>query len=376
MNGSSANTDLVVLFVKRWRTLLISTVLATTVAVVYALVAQEWYEARLAVVPSMASRELGAMALVSKLPGLDSTSPDSKRIEAVLTSVSVADEVIKKFDLRARYGADYQELARKALWKHCPTDVDRKSGVVTLTCEDTDPKIAMEMASYFGDVGNRVFGRISASSAREEANFLETQLAKARRDVDEASQQLRQFQEKHKIVDLPEQTKAVISAMASLKGELLSKQLELSYLRGFSARTEASVVQVQQQIEILESKLKQLEARASTGEKPAPTSAPASRDFFPDAMSVPELRFELELLLRDQQVKETVFALLTQRYETAKVDAARDTSTFQILDSPTLPTLRSRPVRRKVAALGVFGGIVLGAAWIAAPVWWRRRVRA
>ena len=69
----------------------------------------------------------------------------------------------------------------------------------------------------------------------------------------------------------------------------------------------------------------------------------SSANFFPNAMSVPELRFELEQLMREQKIEETVFGLMTQRYEMASVDEARDTSTFQILDHPTLPTYRSRP---------------------------------
>jgi len=58
------------------------------------------------------------------------------------------------------------------------------------------------MTAFFGEVGNRVFGRISASSAREERRFLETQVVKARKDVDEASRKLREFQEKHRVIDL------------------------------------------------------------------------------------------------------------------------------------------------------------------------------
>src|SRR5262245_21246662 len=111
------------------------------------------------------------------------------------------------------------------------------------------------MAAYFGEAGNRVFGTISASSAREERRFLESQVVKARQDVDQASRKLREFQEHNKVIDLPEQSKAVISAMASLQGELVSKQLELSYLNSFSSRTESSVVQLQQQIAIMQAKL-------------------------------------------------------------------------------------------------------------------------
>lgn len=368
---SDAQLDLVLLLARGWKVILLFAIAGVGAAIAFALLSPPWYAARLTVVPSQKSQDAAALSLASKLPvALDSFSTDVQRIQAVLTSASVTDEVIKKFDLQKRYESEHLELARKELWEHCSVSVDRKSSVVTLICEDKDPALAMAMAGFFGEVGNRVFGRVSASSAREERKFLEAQVAKARKDVDGSSQKLREFQEQHKVVDLPEQSKAVISAMASIKGEMVSKQLELSYLSSFSARTESGVVQLQQQIAIMDAKLKQLESSqraASSG------SAAKNADFFPDAMKVPELRFELEQLLREQKIQETVFFLMTQRYEMAKVDEARDTSTFQILDHPTLPTYRSRPARRRIALIGLVAGLALAAAWIIVPAWWRRR---
>jgi tyrosine-protein kinase Etk/Wzc len=370
--------DVFALLLRNWGKLAAGAILGLGIAIGYALLAPQWYSATLTVVPSQHSQDSAAMAIASKLPAaLDTFSTDVQRIQAVLKSTSVSDEVIEKFKLKERYGQAHIEQAREALWAHCGTSVDRRSGVVSLSCEDKDPKMAMEMTAFFGDVGNRVFGRVSVSSAREERKFLEEQVMKARNDVDEASRRLREFQEAHKVVDLPEQSKAVISAMASIKGDLISKQLELSYLTSFSARTEASVVQLQQQIAIMESKLKQLEddehatlARTGSG------AGSGSANFFPEAMSVPQLRFELEQLMREQKIQETVFSLLTQRYEMAKVDEARDTSTFQILDYPTLPTFRSRPDRRKIAILGFLAGLALAVSWIVMPAWWRHRARA
>jgi len=372
--------SLVALLVQRWKTVLFCCVLSVAAGVAYALVAPSWYSAKLRVVPSLKSQDVTAMSLASKLPiGFDSLSTDVQRIQAVLRSDSVSDAVIAKFKLQDVYGTQHIEAARRALWDHCATSVDRKSNVVSLACEDEEPARAQAMAEYFGEIGNQVFRRVSATSTGEERKFLETQVAKARHEVDEASTKLREFQEQHKIIDLPEQSKAVISAMASIEGELLSKQLELSYVSGFSGRTEANVVQLQQQIGIMQNKLRQLEATARTSSQPETGSANGTArtgSFFPEALDVPRLRFELEQLMRDQKIKETVFFLMTQRYELAKIDEARDTSTFQILDHATLPSERSRPNRRMVALAALLTGFGIACAWIVIPLWWRRRMLA
>jgi tyrosine-protein kinase Etk/Wzc len=366
--------DLVVLLVRRWLVLAICALLGAAAGFGYGLLAPQWFEARLTVVASQHSTN-PALGMLANLPGADalgvSGSTDVQRIQAVLESTSVLDEVIAKFTLGERYGTAHIEQTRQELAKHCSTGVDRKSGVVSLSCEDKEPEQAMAMATFFGEVGNRVFGRISASSAREERRFLETQVQSARKDVDLSSQKLREFQETHRVVDLGEQSKAVISAMAVVEGQLVSKQLELSYLERFSSRTEVNVVQFEQQIAIMKAKLAELE------DSQRPHAGSAAPDpggkFFPDAMRVPELRFQLEQLLREQKIQETVFFLLMQRYETAKVDEARDTSTFQILDNPTLPTYKSRPKRGQSLLLGVACGVAFGCAAIILPVAWRRR---
>jgi uncharacterized protein involved in exopolysaccharide biosynthesis len=369
-------SDLLLVMLRRWRTFAVIVGICTGAAVAYALLAPVWYEATLTVIQSQRAHDSAAASIAAKLPGaFDALSTDVERIAAVLTSNSVSDEVIAKFKLDERYGTAHREQTRTALWSHCATSVDRKSGVVSLTCEDKDPQLAMQMTAYFGEIGNRVFMRVSGSSAREEEHFLKGQVTKAQADVDDASRKLREFQEQHKIIDLPEQSKAVISAMASLKGEMVSKQLELQYISGFSSPTETNVVQLRQQIAILEGQLHQLELSEhhGTGSTGSAGSAGSGAEFFPSAMKVPELNAQLEQLMREQKIQETVFAMLTQRYEMAKVESARDTSAFQILDSPTLPTYRARPKRRKVAMLGMGGGFALAAAWVLFPVWWRRR---
>ncbi len=354
--------DVGLILLRNWWAILLCAAIGSGIAALHALTAPNWYRARISVVPLQPTQQLGAQA--SKLPaGLDALSAAAQRVQSVLSSTSVADEVIEKFELEKRYGISNRDAAHAELWTHCGASVDRRSGLVSLSCEDRDPRVAMGMAAYFGEVGNRVFGRVSASSAREERTFLEAQLEKTRRDVDEASRKLRDFQRANKIIDLPEQSKAVISAMAALKGEIVSKQLELSYEATFSADTAASVTQLRRQIRVLSGKLRQLEA-ATPG---------ARADFFPAATSVPDMRFELEQLVREQKIQETLFFVLTQRYETAKVDEARDTSTFQILDHPTLPSRPSRPQRMRTVMIGSFAGMAVACVCVVLIAWWRRQ---
>jgi len=58
---------------------------------------------------------------------------------------------------------------------------------------------------------------------------------------------------------------------------------------------------------------------------------------------VPELGTELARLVRDVKVQETVYTLLTQQYEQAKIAEARDTPVVQVLDKAVPAERKSRP---------------------------------
>jgi uncharacterized protein involved in exopolysaccharide biosynthesis len=347
---------------RNWWFVLSCAAVSASIASIYALKAPNWYSASISVVPLQPTQYVAAQPSEAPVGG-EAVSAIAQRIQAVLTSASVADEVIDKFKLEDRYRVENRDAARIELWKHCGASVAPRSGIVSLSCEDLEPRVAKEMAAWFGEVGNRVFRRVSASSATEERKFLEAQVVATRRDVDEASRKLREFQRAHNVIDLPEQSKAVISAMAAIKGEILSKELELSYSATFASESESNVAQARRQIGILSSKLRQLEVASTT----------ARADFFPPAATVADMRFELEQLTRDQKIAETLFFSLTQRFEMAKVDEARDTSTFQILDRPTQPAIPSRPHRMRITMLGGFVGVTIACVLLVLGVWWRRQ---
>jgi hypothetical protein len=113
---------------------------------------------------------------------------------------------------------------------------------------------------------------------------------------------------------------------------------------------------------ILDYKIKSLqETKPSTlPAKPASSDDAKSGGLFPPAMNIPKLQYELEELLREQRIQETLLGLLTQRYEVARIGEARDTSTFQILDQPIVPTKKSKPKRMVTTAIGCMLGCAVG----------------
>jgi tyrosine-protein kinase Etk/Wzc len=367
------------LLFRRWKLIALLGVVGTVAGLAYYLVMPRWYEAGILLVPRRSSSDLStARNLLGNLPiDLGDSSPfgqsDADRIAAILQSRSVTDEIIARFDLVNRYHASKIERTRKELWSHCITDVEKKPNVVRLTCEDQEPEVARDITNALGQAGDSAFRRIAVASAREEREFLEKRVAEAKQDLEQASGALRQFQEAHKVIDLPAQGKAVVAGMAALEGNLISKRLELSYARGFAASDEATVAQLRHQIDILSSELHAMETKRSTAAGAG--STPSGSEVFPPAMELPGLGAELEALVRDHKIRETVFLMLTQRYESRKLEEARALSVFVVADEAVLPTYRVRPTLR-VLPVGMFTGLVFGGLILLVPAWWadlRRR---
>ncbi len=351
------------------------TLACAAAGLLYGLLAPKWYRSVVTVVPAKSQRSGGGLAglLGGDAAGLAAGfmegalgGADGPRIAAVLQSIAVSDAVIEKFDLRRRYGEKYQENARDELWRHCDVKVLPKPSLVQLSCEDKDPKFVQAMLAYFADYGNQVFRRVSVSSASEEVRFLEKRVGELRQQADDAAARMREFQEKHHIIDLDTQAKAVVSSLAALNSQSITKQMELDYARTFSAGDEPTMRQLRSQLSVVEGKARDLQEPSPDGGQPGERrkgrGKGSSADMFPAALQVPQLRAEFEKLYRDRKVAEATLVFALERLEGARANEARDVSTFLVLDPPTLPTKRSRP--RRLLIVGAFMLVALGAAFV------------
>jgi len=346
--------------------------------VAYALLAARWYRAVLTIAPATTPKSAGISsllgpemgALAAGLGAFGGGSADAARIVAVLQSSAVTDGAIDRFELMARYGTRYRETAREEVWHHCEAKVLPKPNLVQLSCEDTSPKFAQEMISFLADHGNRVFRGVSRSTASEEVRFLEARASELRKQADESAARVREFQETHQLVDLDSQAKAVVAEVAALTSQRIGKQMELEYARTFSSRDEATTRQLESQLSVVDLTLMDLEAqRPQTAPERSRPSTPrgGKPGLFPAALEVPKLRAEFEKLYRDRKVVEATLVYVLQQLEGARASEARDVSTFQVLDPPSLPTRKARPRGTVAVALAT----LLGLAGSVAVEWWR-----
>ncbi len=78
----------------------------------------------------------------------------------------------------------------------------------------------------------------------------------------------------------------------------------------------------------------------------------------------------MQILYRQTKIQETVYELLTQQYELAKVQEAKEIPTVKVLDPAMVPTKKSFPAASVIVILGTMLGIILAMSWVAGKARW------
>ena len=69
-------------------------------------------------------------------------------------------------------------------------------------------------------------------------------------------------------------------------------------------------------------------------------------------------------LYRQTKIQETVYELLTQQYELAKVQEAKEVPSVKVLDAAVVPTKKSFPPRGLLTVAGATSSLLAMCAWI------------
>jgi uncharacterized protein involved in exopolysaccharide biosynthesis len=323
----------------------------------------------LAMITALAGKAGGGAGVAGMAGDLLGVKTTGAMFVGILASRTVQDDVIGKFNLQKVYRDKRLEQARLDLTKHTTVVEDRKSGLITITVTDRSPQRAREMANEYVSELNRVVTQLSTSAAHREREFLENRLVAVKQDLENAEKQFSQFSSKSGAIDIKEQGKAMVEAAAILQGQMMAAQSELEGLRQIYADSNVRVRGAQARIAELQHQLEKLGGRPQN-EIVAGSSEDSS--MYPSIRRLPLLGVTYADLFREAKVQEVVFETLTQQFELAKVQEAKEVPSVKVLDPGSIPESRSFPPRMLLMALGGFLGCCVGISWLFATAMWTR----
>lgn len=286
----------------------------------------------------------------------------------VLNSRSVADSLVKKFDLKKVYRDRWDKDAREDLADRTNISQDRKSEIITITVEDRNPARAAAMATAYVDELNRLLALVNTSSAHRERVFIEERLKVVKQELDTASRQMADFSTKTTTLDLKEQGKAMVGAVATLQGELIAYETQLSGLQQIYTANNVRVRSLQARVTELRHQLEQVRG---SGVQPPPGAAEGDEEI-PSFRRLPALGVTYSDLYREVKIREAVFETLTQQYEMAKISEAKEIPSVKVLDPANLPEKKSSPHRLVITLLGVIVSFALGSVFVIGKANWKQ----
>ena len=111
----------------------------------------------------------------------------------LLESGTVRGHLIDRFNLQHVYHTRYRITTAKRLARRTKITDDKKSGVITIEVEDTDPVRARDLAQAYLDELNKILNQTSTSTARQERIFIEHRLNAVQNDLERAQLELSEF---------------------------------------------------------------------------------------------------------------------------------------------------------------------------------------
>lgn len=304
-----------------------------------------------AMLAALTGHNLGDMGALGALAGgLLGGRTSSALFVDLLRSGNVSGALIERFQLQHAWHKRYRVDTAKYLAHHTSIVDDKRSGIITIEVQDSDPVRARNLAQGYLDELNRVVTQTGSASAHQQRVFIERRLATVQGDLEQAQLALSDFSSSHTMINVTEQERAMVDAAARLQAQQIVGQSEVDSLRQIYGDSNVRVRAAQARVGELGRQLEKMSGSAAPPSADAQASN-ASGALYPPLRQLPRLGVTYVDLYRRVRVQEQVFELLTQQDEMARIAEARDVPVVSVIDMPGIAEKKSFPPRLLVTLL-------------------------
>jgi tyrosine-protein kinase Etk/Wzc len=291
----------------------------------------------------------GAATLLGSAVG----TKTSELYSGMLKGHTIADRLIGRFSLRERFGKETLVDTRRALAQRTEI-VSGRDGIISVSFDDADPKFAAAVANAYGEELQELMQGLALTEAAQRRLFFEQQLTKAKLQLAQAEGELKKTQEATGLIQLDQQGRAIIEAIARLRAEIATREVQIAASRTFATDSNPEIVLLRQQLVGLRAELNKLEKSGAGG----------SGDVFIPSGKVPEAGLEYVRKLRDLKYSEAIMELLAKQYEVARIDEAKDLPLIQFVDRAVPPDRKTKPSRVLIVLAMAFITGILTMLWV------------
>ena len=250
---------------------------------------------------------------------------------AILKSRDMQYKLVKRFNLLAVYKTTSLERARQAL--NGQTEIKtEKSGLISLTITDTDPKRAALLANGYADELMRSNNELALSDAAQHRLFAESQFLKANNTLTEAEKTVKQLQESTGLITVGPEVTVLQNLINNTQRQL--KDMSLTTTPG-----NPEYIKTQQ-------KLTNLQAEIG--------KAQGAKGYISKA---PERILDFIHKTRDLKFAEALYQMALQSLTAAKMNELTSGSNIQIINRAIPPEEKSGPDRNRTVLIAFFAAL-------------------
>ena len=297
----------------------------------------------ISILNAFSDSELPFGGLISK------TEEEAMKLIAILKSRTVMETIIKKYNLIEFYKAENIEEALESLADHVSLEIEEE-GTLSIKAHvstgwlhyDKDElkvrELSAEIANEFVNQLDIVNKRLQTEQAVHQRKFLGERYGENLMDLIKAEEKLKQFKENHNIISIESQTRTAIESAAALKNQILINEVQKGVVSRKLKLNHPEIIGIEDEIRELTVKLHEIEYGRDTSEN-------VRGNLFLVLSEIPQIDADLMRLTREVDIQSTLFIYLTQQYEDAKIQEAKNTPTIQLLDPAVTPIKKSSPKR-------------------------------
>jgi tyrosine-protein kinase Etk/Wzc len=369
----SSALDLLILVLERKRFIARFVMGAAVVATVVAFLLPVRYEAKVVLLPPAQNSSissmmgqlggLGALGSLASLAGggLGIKNPADMYV-SFLTSRTVEDAMIQRFDLMKEYKEKRMVDTRKEFEKRTTVVAGAKDGLIRITLEDGDRKRAAEMANAYVDEFRKLSASLAITEAARRRLFFEQQVQQAKDKLTEAEEAMTKTEQSTGVLQIDSQARSLVESAAILRAQVVAKQVQIEGMRSFATEDNPNLLLAKQELAALQSQLQHV----------AGSESDTGSDINLSKGRVTQSGMEYLRRFRDLKYQETVFELLAKEFEIAKLDEAREGSIVQVVDAAVAPDKKSSPHRTLIVIASTVLAFFTAVFW----VWLRKRLDA
>ncbi len=255
---------------------------------------------------------------------------------SMIKTPAVLDTVIKEFELMRDYKKRSLYDAREKFKRKLKVK-QTKEGMIEVSFSHRKLKKSADVVNAVIRRLDEINKNLRIYSARNYRIYVEERLKECSDSLEVAKEELARFQKEKNIPAVEAQTEYAISNYATVAAEMLKTQYELNYLKNFMTEKNERIRTLQTRLLELEKTLASLETQGSLSTIPVG--------------QIPELYLEYLSYFKRFETFQTLYLFLTQQYEQAKLEEAKDVPVIQVLYWATPNPYRIKPRRGLVTAI-------------------------